>query len=336
MKISASIYSYKNQENLEHIIQDLDIHHVDCFHIDCNNNLSVFDDIAKIRSISKTPIDLHIISPDPDKYFDLIAKYKIEYVQFQVENLVKPLEIKQNGITKFGLGITSNSSFSLIDPYIHDIDCILFMTTVPGESGGTFKKENFQKIRKLKNTYLNKDIHIDGGINDEVSFILRNMGVSLIVSGSFIANNVSVGAAMLDLRVHEIESHFRVKDFMIDVSDLPIINYNKTSITQVLTSIENYKLGFTCYTTDDTKFYGITSNADFRKGLLKNMADFNKTTLTDVINTSPVTIHEDATITDMLNLIKSKNFIISFLPVLNKNKELVGAITFFNLIRSEL
>lgn len=335
MKISASIYSYKNQEDLESIVKDLDVHHVDCFHIDCNDDLSVFDDIARIRTYSNTPIDLHIISSEPDKYTELIDKYKIDYVQFQVENLTKPYTFRHNGVTKYGLGITSRSSFDLLEPYINDIDFILFMTTVPGESGGTFKKENFQKIRKLKNTYLSKDIHIDGGINDEVSFILRNMGVSLIVSGSFIANNVSVGAALLDLRVHDIESHFHVKDFMIDREDLPVIGVDKTDVKIVLQTIEEYKLGFACFTDSNNHFYGLTSNADFRKGLLKNITDFNKTTLKDIINTNPVCIDEDATITDMLNLIKSKNFIISFLPVVNKQQELTGAITFFNLIRGE-
>ena len=37
MKISASIYSYKNQK-LEDVITDLDRHQIDMFHIDCNDD----------------------------------------------------------------------------------------------------------------------------------------------------------------------------------------------------------------------------------------------------------------------------------------------------------
>jgi len=36
----------------------------------------------------------------------------------------------------------------------------------------------------------------------------------------------------------------------------------------------------------------------------------------------------------MLKITQSHDFLISFVPVLN-NKELVGSVTFFNLIRSE-
>ena len=48
MKISASIYSDKKR-SLKDTINDLRDHHVDLLHIDCNDDLSVFDDIAEIN-----------------------------------------------------------------------------------------------------------------------------------------------------------------------------------------------------------------------------------------------------------------------------------------------
>lgn len=67
MKISASIYSDK-QRSLEEIIRDLDAHQVDLFHVDCNDDPSVFQDIERIRKISKTKIDLHLITANPSAY----------------------------------------------------------------------------------------------------------------------------------------------------------------------------------------------------------------------------------------------------------------------------
>lgn len=67
MKISASVYSSKSQ-SLPEIVNDLDVHGADLFHIDCNDDLSVFDDIAEIKQLSKTPVDLHIISPNPKNF----------------------------------------------------------------------------------------------------------------------------------------------------------------------------------------------------------------------------------------------------------------------------
>jgi ribulose-phosphate 3-epimerase len=334
MKISASIYSYKNQK-LEDIITDLDQHHIDMFHIDCNDNPAVFEDIKRIRQISETPIDLHIISSEPENYYDLINEHKVEYVQFQFENLKHHISPPKNKITSYGLGIISTTPSSVFDDYKDDFTFILFMTTIPGASGGQFQKENFRRIRKFRNKYQDKDLHVDGGINDEVSFILRNIGVSSVVSGSYIANNYSVGSAMLGLRVNNVNSYYRIRDFMIEAEDLPILDITKTDVKEVLNTIEKYKLGFVFYHGRDGKFAGLSSNADVRKGLLKNLKDLNAVKLADIVNPQPVSISDEANITDMLNLIKSKNFIISFLPVVNKKNEPVGGVTFFNMIRSE-
>ena len=38
----------------------------------------------------------------------------------------------------------------------------------------------------------------------------------------------------------------------------------------------------------------------------------------------------------MLNLIERQNFVVNFFPVINDDFEPVGAVTFFNLIRSEI
>jgi pentose-5-phosphate-3-epimerase len=68
MKISASIYS-DNKRPLSEIINDLISHQVDLIHVDCNDELAVFDDIATIRTMCSIPIDLHIITSTPEKFY---------------------------------------------------------------------------------------------------------------------------------------------------------------------------------------------------------------------------------------------------------------------------
>ena len=50
MKISASIYAYNNRMSLSEIVKTLDMLYIDSFHVDCNDDISVFDDITFIRS----------------------------------------------------------------------------------------------------------------------------------------------------------------------------------------------------------------------------------------------------------------------------------------------
>lgn len=335
MKISASVYSSQSQ-SLPEIIKDLDVHGADLFHIDCNDDLSVFDDIAEIKQLSQTPVDLHIISAEPEKFFDQIESNRVDYVTFQYENLAGKLVVPEGISSKLGLAITSDTDISVFETYADKFDFILFMTTTPGQSGGKFDKSNFRKIHQFRKRYPDKKIHVDGGVNGEVSFILRNMGVYASVSGSYLMNSESLGAAMLNLKTHEVDSHFQVKDFMRSGDELPLLKRQDRSFTSILRSIEDYDLGFTILIDDDGKLEGIVTNADVRKGLLKHTDNLNEVTVGDITNSDPVKANENFSVMELLKFIKQQSFPISYLPVVDDTNKVTGAVTFFNLIKGEL
>jgi ribulose-phosphate 3-epimerase len=106
MKISASIYSDKKRP-LKEVIDDLVAHQVDLLHVDCNDDLSVFEDIKRIREWCALPIDLHIITQNPGKYYDLLIKTPVEYLTFQYEDLKSPLNLPIEIKGKKGLAITT-------------------------------------------------------------------------------------------------------------------------------------------------------------------------------------------------------------------------------------
>ena len=335
MKISASLYSNK-ERSLESLVTELDKCHIDLFHIDSNDDLSVFDDIAEIRKISNTPIDLHIISDEPEKYYDLIVQHKVEYVSFQYENFKgQKKEFPVSEGTSYGLAVISDTSVQVFEEYRDQCDYVLIMTTTPGQSGGKFRKDNFKKIREFRNSFPGKNIQVDGGVNDEVGFLMRMLGVDSVVSGSYLVKHESIGMALLHLRSSIIHSDYQIKDFMIDLLDAPVIKSEVATTQNIIKNIEYHKKGFTCLVDAQGLLIGISSNADVRRGMIKNIEDFNKISEPDIINSDPVAISEEATISEMLQLVKSKNFLISFLPVVDSSKKLTGCITFFNLIRSE-
>lgn len=217
MKISASIYSDKKRP-LNLVIKDLEEHQVDLLHVDCNDDPTVFEDIKKIRKWCSLPIDLHIITSQPEKYFGLLRETPVEYITFQFEELKHHLDIPEDISGKKGLAIITPTSVNVFDDYAH-FDFILIMATIPGQSGGVFDKINFSKIRQFRKKYPSKSIHVDGGVNGEVSFILRNMGVSSSVSGSYLFNAPSIGHALMNLTKREIESHYHVGDFMMPLEE---------------------------------------------------------------------------------------------------------------------
>ena len=80
---------------------------------------------------------------------------------------------------------------------------------------------------------------------------------------------------------------------------------------------------------------GIISNADIRKGLIKNLKDFNAINPNDIINRTPAFVYEDDTVSDVLTYIKNLQFPVMFLPVVDRAKRIVGTIKFNNLIKGE-
>jgi pentose-5-phosphate-3-epimerase len=333
MKISASIYSDKDRD-IEVTIADLVAHQVDMLHVDCNDNIEVFEDIQNIRKWCNLPIDLHIITTEPEKYFDLLRETPVEYVTFQFEQLPEGTVIPKDLPGEKGLAIVTPTSVNVFEQF-SDFDFILMMATVPGQSGGKFDALNFSKIRSFKRNFPEKNVHVDGGVNGEVSFILRNMGVRASVSGSFLFKATSVGQALMDLTKREIESSFKVKDFMVPRIECPILEEKELTLQKVLTQIEVGALGL-CIVEQSESFVGIISNADIRRGLIKNIDSIDQMNIQEIINRDPVIISAESTVNEMLQLVRSKPFPINYIPVLNEKNKPVGVVTFFNLIKGEL
>lgn len=333
MRISASIYSDKKRD-LSETIQDLAAHHVDLLHVDCNDDPSVFEDISKIRTWCNIPVDLHIITKHPSKYFDLLREVPVEYVTFQLEDLEEKLEIPSDITGKKGLAIITPTSIEAFDHY-QDFDFILIMATIPGQSGGVFDSVNFKKIRDFQQKYPDKSVHVDGGVNGEVSFILRNMGVHTSVSGSYLFNAPSIGHALMDLTKRNLDSQFLVKDFMIPLSESPVIG-EEASVLEVLNAIEIGKLGFTLVVNKQSDLKGLISNADIRKSLIRTKGNLSQESISEIMNTTPLVIRETATVNDLLQQIKKYAFPILYLPVVDQDNKAKGILTFVNLIKGEI
>ncbi len=334
MKISASIYSDKKR-TLQEVIQDLVNHQVDLLHVDCNDDLSVFEDIHQIRQWCTLPIDLHIITDTPEKYFDLLRKEPVEYITFQVENLKEDLHLPNDISGKKGIAVITPTPIDVFEKYT-DFDFILIMATIPGQSGGVFDKINFEKIRKFRSKYPSKSIHVDGGVNGEVSFILRNMGVSSCVSGSYLFNAPSVGHALMNLTKREIESEYKVEDFMIPIAECPSIDDENIPLLTLLETIERGNLGFALVTDKTDHFKGLVSSADIRKALIKSLKEHRNLEVKDLINYQPVSVRSDATVVELLRLIKQCSFPVMYLPVVNEHHQAVGIVNFVHLIKGEI
>lgn len=334
MKISASIYSNKHQP-LADVVRELDEHFIDFFHVDCNDNPSVFKDIEAIYRSSSTPVDLHIISPTPAQYFGLLRKTPVSRVSFQLEPFGEMVQFPTDLPGQIGLALMNDTPVEAFAPYAERCSYVLLMTTTPGQSGGTFNKETFRRIRQFRRLFPTHQIQVDGGVNAEVSFILRNLGVESAVVGSFLFQSKSVGPALLHLKREAVSSHYLIKDFMIETAELPILELKDLNFKNALLAIDKYEMAFVLIV-DNGQLKGIISNADVRKGLIRNLENLHEINAFDLVNLRPIVIQEDKTIDELLQLIRSVKFPLQYIPVVNSGGNLTGALTFTQMIKSEV
>ena len=333
MKISASLYSNK-QKSLAQLVSELDLHGIDLFHIDCKDDIKVFEDIREIRKLSDTPIDLHIISSNPEKYLELIAGNRVEYVSFQFENLSQLPEVKSNGVTQFGLSVSANTPIDVFSSVANDYSFVMMMCTTPGESGGVFNQSSFQKIIDFRNKFPKTKVHVDGGVNDEIAYILRLLGVNTVVSGSYLMNHESLGKGLLSFHQSNTQHvNFKASEFATPVAYLPVIKEKELTFELALLTLENYGLGFVLITDEIGMLKGIVSNADVRRALIKNIGRLQNISADELVNRSPVVVKHNSTVNDIVHMLNELNFIVLFLPVINEKHQLTGALSLNNLIR---
>lgn len=333
MKISASIYSNKGK-SVEETALLLGDHAVDMIHVDCKDDLSVMEDLPLMDVNSELPLDLHIITPTPDKYLSYIAHDAVGYAAFQYEPLAgKNWKFPTDINVKWGLSIVTDTPVDVIDDYASQIDFVLVMATIPGESGGKFAVENFQRIRRIKEKHPHLAIHVDGGVNAEVSFLLRSMGVEVSISGSFLFNSKSVAHALLELKLNETHSRFHVKDFMIPKSQMPVMDFSELKLDKVLKAIDQGKKGMVVVEKEGV-LEGVITNADVRRGLMRHLPSVEWQD--DYLNRTPRIVDEEATVYELLVFLKQQTLPLVYIPAINKEKQITGLVSLENLLKGEI
>lgn len=197
MLISASILNKNIKPNI--LVDVINKTDADYLHLDImdgkfvKNKTWTYSEILKITKKNTKKLDVHLMVNKPEKYIEDYALLNTEYITFHYE-AVKDVEmlinlIKNYGI-KVGISIKPNTSIKHLLPYIKDIDMILIMSVNPGKEGQLFNDKVVSKITSLKEhitkNNLNTLIEVDGGINNENIQLLKDLGVDIVVSASYI------------------------------------------------------------------------------------------------------------------------------------------------------
>lgn len=201
MKVSVSILS--NTLKPLDIVKELDKTNADAIHIDImdgkfvDNKTWTTSEIIKLTKYSNLPLDVHLMVSNPSKYIEDYAMLNTNDIIFHYE-AVKDVnkvinEIKDYGL-KVGIAVNPDTDVKNIYDYLSNIDIVLIMGVYPGKSGQVFINETLDKIKELKDYIVNNNlktlISVDGGINDETGKLCKEVGADILVSASYIHNDI--------------------------------------------------------------------------------------------------------------------------------------------------
>ena len=138
-------------------------------------------------------IDVHLmITPVNDlaKSFASAGADLISFHPEAVDDVDETIGIIQESGCKVGIAINPDTSLSVLENIITDIDLVLLMSVYPGFGGQEFLEDTIEKIADAKKLIDQQDhpifLEVDGGINNETISRVSQAGANVFVAGSAI------------------------------------------------------------------------------------------------------------------------------------------------------
>lgn len=213
MKIAPSLLA-ADFSKLGEEMQDIEKGGADLVHLDVMDgrfvpNISFGPPVIQaLRPITKLPFDVHLMIYHPEDYFDILKNIGVEMASFHIEAVThvdRVIHALKSANIKCGLAVNPGTSLSMIDTVLPLLDYVLIMSVNPGFGGQKFIPYAVDKVKQLKKMITEKQlsvsIEVDGGVNQDNAFLLKNAGADILVAGSSVFGKFDRAKAIHELRV---------------------------------------------------------------------------------------------------------------------------------------
>lgn len=178
-------------------IQLFDKSEADWLHLDVMDgrfvpNISYGQMIVEMAaSLTKKPLDVHLMIVEPEKYINEFVKAGASLVTVHVEtcpHLHRTIQQIKDAGAKAGVALNPSTPVSSLEDVLEDIDLALVMSVNPGFGGQKFIYRTIPKIKALSKMIeernLNAVIEVDGGVGLQNASAILEAGARVLVAGS--------------------------------------------------------------------------------------------------------------------------------------------------------
>ncbi len=152
--------------------------------------------IKSINASSLIMLDVHLMTAEPEATLEKYIKaganiLTVHYEAFSNKaQLIKAMQLIKSKNCLAGLSFKPETTVKEISNFLYYADIVLVMGVQPGASGQSMLPQTFDKVKSLANfrqaNKLTFKIEVDGGVNEQNTKLLSEMGADILVSGSYI------------------------------------------------------------------------------------------------------------------------------------------------------
>ncbi len=195
-------------DEIARVEDEVDLIHVDIMDGHFVPNLTIGIPVVRsLRGLTGLPLDCHMMTLNPDFYFEDLAAAGADSVTVHIEVFPDPTgaaaAARDAGLA-FGLAINPPTPYEAIEPFIEIADMVLVMSVNPGFGGQGFIEEILPKLERVRKSIdsagLPTDIEIDGGIGPDTIRSARDVGAEVFVAGTSIFRAPDPLAAVREMR----------------------------------------------------------------------------------------------------------------------------------------
>ncbi|HOK09262.1 MAG TPA: ribulose-phosphate 3-epimerase [Candidatus Hydrogenedens sp.] len=159
--------------------------------------------VASLRRYCSVPMDVHLMIDNPEEYIETFADAGADIITIHIEATNHPHrlinQIRDLGC-KAGIVLNPATPESRIEFLVEDIDMVLVMTVNPGFGGQKFIPDMLRKIKSIRAMIGDKDLEVDGGIDQYTAGEVIKAGANILVAGSYVFSNSSYKTAIKNLK----------------------------------------------------------------------------------------------------------------------------------------